>query len=166
MFKSILLFYCLCFYIVFLQFILLFLIENRLPVLKALTVDFVFKICKIWWILRRFGMHCAKGSPVKPVKQVHIGVWLTTRHSVLEPHEPGQGSLHFRLMQAKLLEHSLLLTHSGLQFGGEPIKSGKQAQDGLSLIVWYMELGPHWQEAHVSSCGGLTAIEINKYNVY
>lgn len=55
-----------------------------------------------------------------------------TRHSAFRPHVPGHGSLHFRLMQAKWLAHSLLLIHSGRQFGGEPIKSGKQEQEGES----------------------------------
>jgi hypothetical protein len=36
------------------------------------------------------------------------------------------------LMQAKLNEHSLLVTHSGRQFGGEPVNSGKQEQEGES----------------------------------
>lgn len=59
------------------------------------------------------------------------------------PHEPGHGSLHFWLMQAILLEQSEFITHSGLQFGGFPIKVGKQAQDGLPPISLHSELGPH-----------------------
>lgn len=46
-------------------------------------------------------------------------------------------------MQAKLKEHSLLLTHSGLQLGGVPIKSGKQEHDGDSPETLHCELGPH-----------------------
>lgn len=49
-------------------------------------------------------------------------------HFVFVPHVPGHGSLHFRSMQALLVEHSELTTHSGLQPGGLPIKSGKQEQ--------------------------------------
>lgn len=48
----------------------------------------------------------------------------------LSPHNPGHGSLHFILIHAKLYEHSLLLTHSGLQLGGAPIYSDKHEQDG------------------------------------
>lgn len=80
--------------------------------------------------------------------QTHIGVWLTTRHWALRPHEPGQGSVHFWLMQAKWLEHSLLLTHSGLQFGGDPINCGKHEQEGLSLITWHWAFGPHGDGWH------------------
>lgn len=51
-------------------------------------------------------------------------------------------------MHAKLLGHSLLLIHSGLQFGGAPVNSGKQEQDGESPITLHCELGPQgdgWQ---------------------
>lgn len=65
--------------------------------------------------------HCVNGSPVKPAAHTHVGVWLTTRHSALAPQDPGQGSRHFRLIQARWLAHSLLLTHSGRQLGGEPV---------------------------------------------
>ena len=64
--------------------------------------------------------------------QIQFGVWLTTRHSALDPHVPGHGSLHFWLIQAKLSPHSLLLIHSGRQLGGEPLNSGKQEQEGDS----------------------------------
>lgn len=37
------------------------------------------------------------------------------------PHDPGQGSLHFSLIHAKLLKQSEFIEHSGLQFGGVPI---------------------------------------------
>lgn len=45
-------------------------------------------------------------------------------------------------MQAKLDVHSLLLTHSGLQFGGVPKNSGKQEHEGDSLITLHSALGP------------------------
>lgn len=48
---------------------------------------------------------------------------------------PGQGSLHFLLTQAKLLVQSSLVMHSGRQFGGDPINSWRQEQDGESLIT-------------------------------
>lgn len=37
----------------------------------------------------------------------------------------------------------MLLTHSGLQFGGDPMNSGKQEQDGESPTGLHCELGPH-----------------------
>lgn len=83
-----------------------------------------------------------------PDKQTQLGVWLTTLQSALRPQVPGQGSLHFWLMQAKCEGHSGLLTHSGLQFGGCPTNSGKQEQDGLSPIGLHKALGPQgfgWQ---------------------
>lgn len=95
-----------------------------------------------------FVLHSISGSPVKPGKQKQLGVWLTTRHSVLTPQEPGQGSLHFLFMQAKLNEHSLLVTHSGLQLGGTPLKSGKQEQDGDSPITLHTEFGPQGEGSH------------------
>lgn len=61
---------------------------------------------------------------------------------------PGHGSPHFWRIHARWLEHSLLLTHSGLQLGGVPINSGKQEQDGLSPATWHWEFGPQgdgWQ---------------------
>lgn len=51
------------------------------------------------------------------------------------PQDPIQGSLHLRPIHAKLLRHSLLLIHSGLQLGGEPIYSGRHAQEGASFIT-------------------------------
>ena len=85
---------------------------------------------------------------MKLLAQVHIGVWLIVLHSVFLPQEPGQGSLHFWLMQACCVGHSELLTHSGLQFGGIPINSGRQEHEGALLIIWHRALGPHgdgWQ---------------------
>lgn len=46
-------------------------------------------------------------------------------------------------MHAKLFEHSVLETHSGRQFGGAPMKSLKQEQDGVSPIGLHSEFGPH-----------------------
>lgn len=80
--------------------------------------------------------------------QMHIGVWLTTRHWAFWPHDPGHGSLHFWLIHAKWLEHSELLIHSGLQFGGEPMNSFKQLQDGDSPIGRHSEFGPHGDGWH------------------
>ena len=49
-----------------------------------------------------------------------MGVWLITLHCAPDPHDPGHGSLHFSRIQARLLGHSGLMVHSGLQFGGLP----------------------------------------------
>lgn len=46
-------------------------------------------------------------------------------------------------MQASSFGHSLLAMHSGLQFGGLPINSFKQAHDGELPTSLQMELGPH-----------------------
>lgn len=45
-------------------------------------------------------------------------------------------------MQACIEEHSEFVTHSGLQLGGEPIKSFKHEQEGLSPFALHSELGP------------------------
>lgn len=66
----------------------------------------------------------------------------------LFPHVPGHGSLHFMFMQAKLYEHSLLLTHSGRHFGGAPIYSGKHEHDGDVPCTWHCEYGPHGDGTH------------------
>lgn len=58
------------------------------------------------------------------------------------PQDPGQGSLHFSRMQAKLLAHSELIVHSGLQFGGLPIYSAKQEHDGEPPMSRHCEFGP------------------------
>lgn len=47
------------------------------------------------------------------------------------------------LMQDKWIGHSLLLTHSGLQFGGDPINSAKHEQEGESPWTLHWEFGPH-----------------------
>lgn len=76
------------------------------------------------------GTQLVNGFPVYPSRQVQVGVWLTTVQSALTPHEPGQGSVHFWRMHAKLLGHSALIVHSGLQLGGDPKKLSKQEQEG------------------------------------
>lgn len=64
------------------------------------------------------------------------------------PQDPIQGSLHLRPIHAKLLRHSLLLIHSGLQLGGEPIYSGRHAQEGASFITWHTALAPQGDGWH------------------
>lgn len=58
-------------------------------------------------------------------------------------------------MQAKLFEHSLLVKHSGLQFGGVPKNSGKHEHDGELLISLQIAFGPHGEGWH-----GFTEISI------
>lgn len=70
-------------------------------------------------------------------------MWLITLHSVFWPHDPGHGSRHLLLIHAKWYGHSLLIIHSGLQFGGEPINWGKQEHDGWPPMSWHWELNPH-----------------------
>lgn len=83
------------------------------------------------------------GSPVKPSRHVHMGVWFITLHCASTPQEPGQGSMHFSRIQAKLLEHSGFIVHSGLQFGGLPKYPTTQEQEGKPLISWHIEFAPH-----------------------
>lgn len=112
------------------------------------------RCCKIHWV---------NGSPVYPEEHVHIGVWDTVLHIAFSPQEPGQGSLHFWLMHAKLLGHSLLLIHSGLQLGGEPVNSGKQEHDGELLITWHCAFGPQGDGSQGFCCGGTSNAKI-KFN--
>jgi len=106
--------------------------------------------------------HCVNGSPVNPFGQTQFGVWLTTWHCALVPHDPGHGSWHLRLMHAKWLAHSLLLTHCGRQLGGEPMKSGRQEHDGPSSDTLHAAFGPHgdgWHGFFGSACGGFSAVK-------
>ena len=56
---------------------------------------------------------------------LQIGIWFLTMHMALMPHNPGQGSWHFLLLHAMSVGQLALITHSGLQFGGEPIIPGR-----------------------------------------
>lgn len=62
-----------------------------------------------------------KGSPTKLSRQIQLGMWFTIKHWAFRPQDPGQGSLHFRLIHARFLEQSPFVVHSGLQLGGTPI---------------------------------------------
>lgn len=107
---------------------------------------------KISFGIRAIGLHCENGSPVYPSWHIHIGEWLTTLHSVFVPQLPTHGSAHFWLRQAKLWSHSLLLMHSGLQFGGVPRYPGKQAQTGPSPLIPHVECEPQGEGSHGSTC--------------
>lgn len=62
---------------------------------------------------------------------MHIGMWLNTWQCALKPQEPGHGSLHFSLIQAKLLVQSEFIVHSGLQCGGYPVYDGRHVHEGV-----------------------------------
>jgi hypothetical protein len=92
---------------------------------------------------------------VYPSGHVHTGVWLTTLHCAPAPQDPGHGSRHFSLRQAKLLVHSELMTHSGLQLGGLPMYEGRHEHDGVPPTSRHCELGPHGEGTHgLTYCGG------------
>lgn len=59
-------------------------------------------------------------------------------------------------MQAWLDGHSLLLVHSGLQYGGDPKKFSIHVQDGESEISLQIEFGPHGDgvQGETSESGG------------
>lgn len=42
----------------------------------------------------------------------------------------------------------MLLEHSGLQYGGEPVKFGKQVHDGILDKSLHIEFGPHGDGVH------------------
>ena len=76
------------------------------------------------------------GSPVNPDGQEQIGLCLTVSHLAFNPQVPWtQGSTHFERIQALFMGHSELTTHSGLQFGGVPINSGRHVQTAWSLTT-------------------------------
>lgn len=74
---------------------------------------------------------------------MHVGVWLITLQIAENPHDPGQGSMHFPRMQALFEVHSELIEHSGLQLGGAPINVCKQEHDATPLVFLHCEFGPH-----------------------
>lgn len=79
-------------------------------------------------------------------------------HTALGAHVPGHGSLHFILIHVRWYEHSLLLTHSGRQFGGEPMKLGAHEHDGEFPLTWHWEFGPQGDGKHgfCTGSGGTT----------
>ena len=71
-------------------------------------------------------------------------------------------------MHASCVEHSLLLTHSGLQFGGLPINSGKQEQEYALFTTSHLLLSPHGDGTQgLMGIGDSIAVRKNKkYNVF
>ena len=65
-----------------------------------------------------------------------------TLHSAFTPQRPGHGSIHFWFMQDSVFAHSELVTHSGLQFGGDPTKLILHVHEGMLPLALHSELGP------------------------
>ena len=85
-----------------------------------------------------------------------MALWLTAVHRALYPQAPTHGSEHFCWMQALLLGHSALRTHSGRQLGAVPMYPGLQEQASCPLTSLQMELGPQGSGTHgMCGAGGL-----------
>ena len=102
------------------------------------------------------GVHWVNGSPVKPLGQLQIGLWLRTRQSAPAPQLPGHGSRHFWPMQAWSVRQSWWMTHSGRQLGARPMKPGRQEQTARPpSVTVHCELAPHglgWHGFTGSAC--------------
>lgn len=102
--------------------------------------------------------------------QEQVGVWFITEQTAFIPQDPGHGSMHLFLMHALLLAHSELITHSGLQFGGEPINVWRQEHDGIPLMFLHSAFCPHGDGWHGSLCGsslgGITGGAVDIYFIY
>lgn len=69
-------------------------------------------------------------------------------------------------MHDKWIGHSLLLTHSGLQFGGEPINSDKQEHDGDCPWTLHWEFNPQGDGIQGFPIGwGISAADFFEYNL-
>lgn len=99
-------------------------------------------------ILRLILTHLKNGSPVYPSWQEQIGEWLMTWHSAFNPQFDSHGFIHFWFKHALSCGHSELATHSGLQFGGEPMKVCRQEQTAWSLISLHWLFGPQGEGWH------------------
>lgn len=73
---------------------------------------------------------------------MHIGIWLRTLHIAEIPQDPGQGSWHLELIQARSLGQLECIVHSGLQFGGLPINERIHEHDGELPISRHSAFGP------------------------
>lgn len=69
---------------------------------------------------------------------------MTTRHSALTPHMPGQGSRHLLLTHALSRGQSVFSTHSGRHpVYGSPVYSGKHVQDPAPFFSLQTAFAPH-----------------------
>ena len=82
---------------------------------------------------------------------MQIGMWFRTRHLAFIPHNPGQGSWQWRVIQASSVGQSELIVHSGLQLGGEPIKSGRHEQSHRSPFCLFLLFNPQGSGSQGSS---------------
>ena len=87
-------------------------------------------------------VHCTNGFPVYLTGQLQIGLWFTTSQLAPTPQLPGQGSIHFWLLHARLWRQSVLTTHSGLQVGGLPKYPLIHEQTPWPFISRHSLLGP------------------------
>lgn len=70
-------------------------------------------------------------------------------------------------MHANCVEHSLLLTHSGLQLGGSPINSGKQEHEYALFTTSHLLLSPHGDGTQgLMGVGGSAAVEKIKNAIF
>lgn len=91
------------------------------------------------------------GSPVYPSRQSQRVWWRVTWQIALIPHSPTQGSLHFLFMHVWLVGQSVFIMHSGLQFGGDPMKVDKQVHKGFCWVdTLQCAFGPHGDDLHGS----------------
>ena len=87
--------------------------------------------------------HCKNGSPEYPLLQTQMGIWFWTLQKALTPQRPKQGSTHFWDWHALSVGQSWLKAHSGLQFGGAPIISGKHEHlHSTSKLIGGFVFGP------------------------
>lgn len=114
----------------------------------------------IYWPLGGIGLHCVNAFPVNPSTHEHIATCLITWQLASIPQEPGQGSLHFWFIHAKLLEQSSLMVHSGLQLGGLPSNSGRHEHDGMSWMFLHIAFNPQGEGIHGSLTGDGNGTEI------
>lgn len=86
-----------------------------------------------------------------------------TVHRAWRPQVPGQGSWHFWFKHANVKGQSELITHSGLQDGGAPIKLGTHEHIAWPFISWHREFGPHGDG--LQGCFSIGAINkiVNKF---
>lgn len=96
-------------------------------------------------------LHDLKGSPVKPCKHEHTGIWFTTSHSALMPQTPWHGSRQFCATQAKWLGQSELITHSGRQLTyAFPWYGGIHVQRAIPSRDVHWAFSPHGERLHGS----------------
>lgn len=98
-------------------------------------------------------IHLTNGSPVKPKWQLQIGLWFTTVQREFNPQTFSHGFLHFWLIQDLSSGHSELTKHSGRQFGGAPIISGKQLHTAWLSSSRHCEFNPQGDGVQGISCG-------------